>query len=98
MGQSQTTSLPPAEVDERQQLLSRLRALQVDRSWFLKLVNTAVLDRFPERGGRLPSDGLEDAPLRRVWNELAEDWLARIEQLPPTLRSRLTSKRCFNGC
>ena len=91
VGQSQTTSLPPAEVDERQQLLSRLRALQVDRSWFLKLVNTAVLDRFPERGGRLPSDDLEDAPLRRVWNELAEDWLARIEQLPPTLRSRLGS-------
>jgi serine/threonine-protein kinase len=55
------------------------------------LVNTAVLDRFPERGGRLPSDDLEDAPLRRVWNDLAEDWLARIEQLPPTLRSRLGS-------
>jgi serine/threonine-protein kinase len=91
VGQPQTASLPPAEVDERQQLLSRLRALQVDRTWFLKLVNTAVLDRFPERGGRLPSDDLEDAPLRRVWNDLAEDWLARIEQLPPTLRSRLGS-------
>jgi len=72
-------------------LFSRLRALQVDRNWFLNLVNTAVLDRFPERGGRLPSDDLEDAPLRRVWNELAEDWLARIEQLPPALRSRLGS-------
>lgn len=91
VGQPQTASLPPAEVDERQQLLSRLRALQVDRTWFLKLANTAVLDRFPERGGRLPSDDLEDAPLRRVWNDLAEDWLARIEQLPPTLRSRLGS-------
>jgi serine/threonine-protein kinase len=61
----------------------------VDRTWFLKLVNTALLDRFPERGERLPSMDLEDAPLRRVWNELAEDWLARIEQLPPALRSRL---------
>ena len=91
VGQPQTASLPPAEVDERQQLFSRLRALQVDRAWFLTLVNTAVLDRFPERGGRLPSDALEDAPLRRVWNELAEHWLARIEQLPPALRSRLGS-------
>jgi serine/threonine-protein kinase len=91
VGQPQSTSLPPSEVDERQQLFSRLRALQVDRAWFLQLVNTAVLNRFPERGGRLPSDALEDAPLRRVWNELAEDWLARIEQLPPTLRSRLGS-------
>ena len=91
VGQPQSSSLPPAEVDERQQLLSRLRALQVDRAWFLQLVNTAVFARFPERGGRLPSDALEDAPLRRVWNELAEDWLARIEQLPPALRSRLGS-------
>ena len=89
VGRPKTTSLPPAEVDERQQLFSRLRALQVDRTWFLTLVNTALLDRFPERGGRLPSVDLEDAPLRRVWNELAEDWLARIEQLPPALRSRL---------
>ena len=89
--QPQTASLPQEEVDERQQLLSRLRALQMDRVWFLKLVNTAVLDRFPERGGRLPSDATEDAPLRQVWNELAEDWLARIEQLPPALRSRLGS-------
>jgi serine/threonine-protein kinase len=89
--QPQGTSPFASEVDERQQLFSRLRALQVDRSWFLKLVNTTVLDRFPERGGRLSSDDSEDAPLRRVWNELAEDWLARIEQLPPALRSRLGS-------
>ena len=54
-------------MDERQQLLSRLRALQVDRTWFLNLVNTAVLDRFPERGGRLPSDDLEDALVRKMF-------------------------------
>ncbi len=89
VGRSQGISLPPAEVDERQQLLSRLRALQVDRTWFLKLVDSSLLARFPERGGRLPSDSLEDAPLRRVWNDLAEEWLARIEQLPPGMRSRL---------
>ena len=88
-GQGSTSSLPPSEVDGRQQLLSRLRALQVDRTWFLKLVDTSLLSRFPERGGRLPSDSLEDAPLRRVWNDLAEEWLARIEQLPPPMRSRL---------
>ena len=88
-GQSPRTSLPPAEVDQRQQLLSRLRALQVDRSWFLSLVDASLLARYPERNGRLPGDGLEDAPLRRVWNELAEEWLARVEQLPPALRGRL---------
>ena len=89
IARSPQASLPPAEVDQRQQLLSRLRALQVDRSWFLSLVDSSLLARYPERNGRLPGDGLEDAPLRRVWNELAEEWLARVEQLPPTLRSRL---------
>ena len=89
VGRTPPVSLPPAEVDERQQLLSRLRALQVDRSWFLKLVDSSLLSRFPERGGRLPTDALEDAPLRRVWNELAEEWMARIEQLPPMMRSQL---------
>ncbi len=63
VGRSPSASLPPAEVDQRQQLLSRLRALQVDRSWFLELVDASLLARFPERSGRLPSDSLEDAPL-----------------------------------
>ncbi|MGC5198020.1 serine/threonine protein kinase, partial [Aphanothece microscopica] len=85
------SSLPPAEVDQRQQLLNRLRAMQVDRSWFLKLVDASLLAQFPERGGRLPSDSLEDAPLRKVWNELAEEWLARVEQLPLEIRRRLGS-------
>ena len=89
VGRSPTASLPPAEVDQRQQLLSRLKALQVNRSWFLQVVDASLLARFPERSGRLPSDSLEDAPLRKVWNELANEWLARVEQLPPGLRSRL---------
>jgi serine/threonine-protein kinase len=84
-------SLPPGEVDQREQLMSRLRALQVDRAWFLELVNTSLLAQYPERRGRLPSDSLEDAPLRKAWNALAEDWLARVEQLPLALRRRLGS-------
>ncbi len=83
------SSLPPGEVDQRQQLLNRLRALQVDRTWFLKLVDASLLAQFPERGGRPPSDSLEDAPLRKVWNDLAEEWLARVEQLPLEIRRRL---------
>jgi serine/threonine protein kinase, bacterial len=85
------SSLPPAEVDQRQQLLNRLRALQIDRGWFLRLVDASLLAQYPERGGRLPSDSLDDAPLRKVWNELAEGWLSRVEQLPLELRSRLGS-------
>lgn len=85
------SSLPPAEVDQRQQLLNRLRALQIDRAWFLGLVDAALMAQYPERKGRLPGDGLDDAPLRRVWNSLAEEWLARVEQLPLALRQRLGS-------
>jgi len=84
-------SLPPGEVDQREQLISRLRALQIDRGWFLDLVNGSLLAQYPERRGRLPSDSLEDAPLRKAWNGLAEDWLARVEQLPMALRRRLGS-------
>ena len=83
------TSLPPTEVNQRQQLLNRLRALQIDRGWFLKLVDASLLAQYPERGGRLPSDSLDDAPLRKVWNQLAEEWLSRVEQLPLELRTRL---------
>jgi len=82
-------SLPPAEFDQRQQLFSRLRALQVDRGWFLKLVDASFLIRFPERAASPSTESSEDAPLRRVWTELAEEWLARIEQLPPVIRARL---------
>ena len=85
------SSLPPAEVDQRQQLLNRLRALQIESNWFLKLVDASLLAQYPERGGRLPSDSLDDAPLRKVWNELAEEWLSRVEQLPLELRTRLGS-------
>lgn len=85
------SSLPPAEIDQRQELLNRLRALQIDRSWFLRLVDASLMAQYPERRGRLPSDALEDAPLRKVWNELAEEWLARVEQLPLVLRQRLGS-------
>ncbi|MFL0724332.1 MAG: hypothetical protein AB8A40_09305 [Prochlorococcus sp.] len=82
-------SLPVAEVDQRQQLLSRLRALQVNQSWFLQLVDESSLARSSQRGGGLPVDASEDAPLHQLWNDLAEEWLARIEQLKPQLRSRL---------
>jgi serine/threonine-protein kinase len=85
------SSLPQEEVNQRQQLLNRLRAMQVDRAWFLKLVDASLLERFPERGGRLPGDSPEDAPLRQAWNDLAEEWLARVEQLPLGLRQRLGS-------
>lgn len=82
-------TLPPGEVDQRQQLLDRLRALQLNRGWFFSLVDANLLAQYPERRGRLPGDGLEDAPLRRVWNSLAEEWLARVQQLPLDLRQRL---------
>ena len=72
-------SLPSAELDQRQQLLSRLRALQVDRGWFVELVDASQLSTEPQ----------QDAPYRRAWTELAEQWLARIEQLPPAIRARL---------
>ena len=79
----------PQDSEPRQQLLNRLRALQINRTWFLSLVDSSWLSRFPERGGRLPSASVEDAPLRQVWEDLSEEWLSRVEQLPPAIRARL---------
>ena len=79
----------PQDSEPRQQLLNRLRALQINRTWFLRLVDSSWLSRFPERGGRLPSASIDDGPLRQVWDDLSEEWLARVEQLPPAIRARL---------
>ena len=87
--QPPAVSLPPAELDQRQQLFSRVRALQVDRGWFLKLVDASQLSRFPDRGDSLLSKSPEGVPLLRLWIEVAQEWLARIEQLPPEIRARL---------
>ena len=78
-GATAAVSPPPEELDQREQLFSRLRALQVDRSWFTGLVDASLLS----------TEALESAPLRRNWTELAEQWLARIEQLPPAIRAQL---------
>ena len=78
-GQPLAANLPSAELDQRQQWLSRLRALQVDRGWFVELVDASQLSTEPQ----------QDAPLRRVWTELAEQWLARIALLPPAIRAQL---------
>ncbi len=78
-------------LQQRELLLSRLRALQVDRTWFLMFVDSTFLKQHPDRSGRLPSDALEDTGLRRTWADLAQDLLARVEQLPPSLRARLGS-------
>jgi len=89
---AERNSAPPSSTNQqRQQLLSRLRALQVDRSWFLKLVDSSLLQRHPDRLGRLPSEAPEDLALRQIWDDLAQDWLSRVERLPPSLRARLGS-------
>ena len=42
-GATAAVSPPPEELDQREQLFSRLRALQVDRSWFTGLVDASLL-------------------------------------------------------
>ena len=76
--QQPAVSLPSAELDQRQQLLSRLRALQVDRSWFVELVDAS----------QLSTESQQDAPYRRVWTELAEQWLAPVSYTHLTLPTK----------
>ena len=79
VAQQPVVSVPSVELDQRQQLFSRLRALQVDRGWFLQLVDAS----------QRSAESLDDGSIRGGWNDLAEEWLPRIEQLPPTIRGRL---------
>ena len=51
----------------------------MDRGWFVELVDASQLSMEPQ----------QDAPYRRVWTELAEQWLARIALLPPAIRAQL---------
>ena len=51
----------------------------MDRSWFVELVDAS----------QLSTELQQDAPYRRVWTELAEQWLARIALLPPAIRAQL---------
>lgn len=80
----QTTASPP-ETDQRQQLMRRLRALQIERSWFLSLVDRSAQLRASEPLGSTSPDA--------AWVALAEEWVARLEQLPPDLRRRLGGLR-----
>ena len=77
--QQPAVSFPQEELDQHQQLFSRLRALQVDRGWFLQLMDAS----------QLSSESLENRSIRRGLAGMAEQWLPRIEQLPPTIRRRL---------
>lgn len=81
IGLGQQPAATPPEPNQRQQLLSRLRALQIDRSWFVSLVDRSVELR--------SSDSAGPAITEEEWTALAEEWVARLEQLPPGLRRRL---------
>ena len=88
---SQPSRIPRSvnDLDQRQQLFSRLLVLQVDRSWFFKLVDSSLKNRISKSNGDLHSDYMEDALLEKDWTEQAERWLARIEQLSPVIRAQL---------
>ncbi|MGB1621496.1 MAG: serine/threonine protein kinase [Synechococcus sp.] len=79
------TTVSSSDTDQRQQLMRRLRALQIDRSWFLSLVDRSVQLR--------ASETLAGASPDAAWVALAEEWVARLEQLPPDLRRRLGGLR-----
>ena len=83
IGRGPQTALPPQQRDQRQQLFSRLRALQIDRTWFQSLIDRSLILR--SAGGTAGSTN------EAAWTALAQEWVARLEQLPPGLRRRLGS-------
>ena len=83
IGRTPQTALPPLERDQRQQLSSRLRALQIDRTWFQSLIDRSLTLR--------SAAGSVGSTNETAWLALAQEWVARLEQLPPGVRRRLGS-------
>jgi serine/threonine-protein kinase len=85
------TRIPHQRGELEAETHQRLQGLEIDRVWFLHLINASLLAQYPERNIRRASDSIADAPLRETWRRLEKDWLARVEQLPIALRKRLGS-------
>jgi len=87
--QPQQPDFAKAEQDRKQQIDNRRQQLGIDNAFFMRLVNEAFYAKHPELNGQKLSTGDADANLRKEWDELALQYLGRLEFLSTEARSRL---------
>lgn len=78
-----------AEQERKQKIDTRRQQLGIDNSFFVELVNQAFYARHPEMNGRKLGTDAADADLRKSWDEIALQYLDRLEQISPEARSRM---------
>ncbi|MBD3883553.1 protein kinase [Phormidium tenue FACHB-886] len=82
----------PEEQQRKEALQTRRQALGIDQQFLVNLTNATFYDRYPEQQGRTLSEGEADAPLRQLWDGIADEWLTLLEQtLSAEARSKLGS-------
>ncbi|MDX2242044.1 MAG: protein kinase [Leptolyngbyaceae cyanobacterium bins.302] len=87
--QPQQSDFSKAEQERKQQVESRQQQLGIENAFLVRLVNEAFYAKHPELNGQKLGTGNEDADLRKEWDELALDYLKRLEFLSSDSRSRL---------
>ncbi len=85
----QEPAFSKAEQERKQKIDTRRQQSGIDNAFFVELVNQSFYARHPEMNGRKLSMDAADADLRKSWDEIALQYLDRLEQISPESRSRL---------
>lgn len=85
----QAPDFSQAEQDRKQKIDARRQQLGIDNAFLVKLVNEAFYTQHPELNGQKLGTGAADAGLRQKWDEIALQYLERLESLSSGARSRL---------
>jgi serine/threonine-protein kinase len=83
--------LSQAEQQRRQELRERRLELGIDYGFYIDLVNKAYWEAYPSQRGRVLTDEPQDAPWRDRWQDIAAQWLEKLEFLSPEARRGLGS-------
>jgi serine/threonine-protein kinase len=80
-----------AEQSRKQSLTAKREKLGIDRAFLVSLTDETFYAKHPELNGRALSDEPADENLRANWDELALEWLDRLQAVSAEARSRLGS-------
>jgi serine/threonine-protein kinase len=83
--------LSSSEQQRRQGLRERRLELGIDYGFYIDLVNSAFWEAYPRQRGQVLTDNPEDDQWRERWQEMAGEWLDRLEFLSPSARRGLGS-------
>ncbi len=81
---SQLPHPAPVEPGQTDTLEGLAGTANVDYGFLVKLTDATFRKRYPDQADRVLSDGEADAKWRKIWAEIAEDWLTQLPQILST--------------